>query len=125
MRFALKRSVGKETPLAGLAFRLPVWNRFRIPTRHLMEFTLAVAVLAGFGVAELQRLPAADRRRLVRNALALLAGLVLLALVWFAGMVASGLYTRHMPAPRRPHARRRAPPRRVQAQESDAPVPQP
>jgi hypothetical protein len=92
---------GKETPLGWITFQIPIWNRFRIPARHLMEFTFALAVLAGFGVAELQRRPPAERLRLARNAALFLAALLGVAVLWFAGMVASGLYTRHMPAPLR------------------------
>lgn len=95
---ALLLAFGKATPLGSLTFQIPVWNRFRIPTRHLMEFTLALAVLAGFGVAALQQCDAVERRRLVRRALIGLSAFVILAVIWFSGMVAFGLYTRHMPA---------------------------
>jgi hypothetical protein len=49
-------SVGDATPLAALTYRhLPGFNLFRIPGRHAFEFTFAVAVLSGLGVAAIAR----------------------------------------------------------------------
>jgi hypothetical protein len=42
-------ALGNLTPLASLAYHLPVINRFRAPARHLFEAAFAVSVLAGFG----------------------------------------------------------------------------
>lgn len=52
----LALSVGDALPLAGLTFHhLPGYNLFRIPGRHAFEFTFAVAVLSGLGIAALER----------------------------------------------------------------------
>ncbi|MFN7949634.1 MAG: YfhO family protein [Blastocatellia bacterium] len=49
-------SMGRYVPLLPqLIYRIPVLNGFRSPNRHWMEVTLAVAVLAGFGVEYLLR----------------------------------------------------------------------
>jgi hypothetical protein len=46
-------ALGPNTPLAAAMFHLPLYRRFRIPTRHFLEFGMAVSVLAGFGAAAL------------------------------------------------------------------------
>lgn len=52
----LALSVGDALPLAALTFHhLPVFNLFRIPGRHAFEFTFAVSVLSGLGIAALER----------------------------------------------------------------------
>jgi hypothetical protein len=48
-------SVGDATPLAKIMYRVPIYNRFRAPARHLIEITIALSVLAGFGVLSFQR----------------------------------------------------------------------
>lgn len=53
--FALLFALGGATPLAKMIYYLPVYNKFRVPARHLMEFVLALSVLAGLGVSALQR----------------------------------------------------------------------
>jgi|GEM_PF-6680463 len=47
--FSLVMVLGSYTPVYRLAYNIPLINNFRIPTRHWFEFSLAVAVLAGFG----------------------------------------------------------------------------
>ncbi len=42
---------GDATPLARLVYYVPILNSFRVPSRHFMEFTFAISVLAGLGVA--------------------------------------------------------------------------
>ncbi|HUQ34116.1 MAG TPA: YfhO family protein [Pyrinomonadaceae bacterium] len=46
---ALLLALGNLTPLASLAYHLPIVNRFRAPARHLFEAAFAVSVLAGIG----------------------------------------------------------------------------
>ena len=53
--FALLLALGGATPLAKIVYYLPVYNKFRVPARHLLEFVMALSVLAGLGVATLQR----------------------------------------------------------------------
>jgi hypothetical protein len=71
---ALLLSMGDATPLARLVFRLPYYNKFRAPSRHLFEFALAASVLAGYGVAAVRQ--RVDGARLLRRALACVAVLV-------------------------------------------------
>lgn len=50
---ALLLVFGDATPLAQLAYRLPVINLFRVPARHFFELAFATSVLASLGVAAL------------------------------------------------------------------------
>lgn len=93
---ALLLAFGDKTPLAWLAYQLPVVNKFRVPARHYMELTLAVAVLAALGVKALQTRAASSallRRTLLGAAVLVLACLaVVVALTgridaWAAGRV--------------------------------------
>lgn len=43
-------------PLQALLFRVPVYNLFRAPARHMQELHLALAVLAAYGWAERKRM---------------------------------------------------------------------
>jgi hypothetical protein len=45
--------LGSSTPVAGLAYYVPLYDRFRIVARHLVLFSFAMIVLSGFGVAAL------------------------------------------------------------------------
>jgi hypothetical protein len=65
---ALALSAGDALPLARLVFRLPAYDKFRVPARHLFELALAASALAGLGVAAIERRGA--RARIVRLALA-------------------------------------------------------
>lgn len=49
-------TLGTATPLAALAYHIPVVNLFRAPGRHFVEVALATSVLAGLGVAALERM---------------------------------------------------------------------
>jgi len=46
-------AMGSATPLARLIYQLPVLSQFRAPGRHVIEFTFAVSVLSGLGIATL------------------------------------------------------------------------
>jgi Bacterial membrane protein YfhO len=49
-------TLGDFTPFSWLIYHLiPVYNKFRVPSRHFIEMTLAVSVLSGMGVAAIQR----------------------------------------------------------------------
>jgi len=41
--------MGMNTPLYKLMYHIPLYNKFRIPTRNWFEFGLAFAILTGFG----------------------------------------------------------------------------
>jgi hypothetical protein len=75
---ALLLVLGDKTPLAGLAYCLPVVNKFRVPARHFMEVSLAVATLAALGVKAAQSGDAGGR--LITRVVIISAGLVLACL---------------------------------------------
>lgn len=69
---ALLLGAGDATPLARLAYELPVYDRFRIVARHLIFAAFALTALAGFGLA------AIDQGRASRRAVAVsIAGVLL------------------------------------------------
>jgi hypothetical protein len=85
---ALLLALGDRTPLAQLTYHLPVVNKFRVPARHLMELTLAVAVLAALGVRAVQEAHADGR--LIRRVVVASASVVLAclaAVMLFAGAI--------------------------------------
>ncbi len=94
---ALLFALGKETPLVWLSYHVPVLNKFRVPSRHFMEFGFAVAVLAALGVAALARSESAARMKAVRRGVLGVALLAAAALVTFAVLGALGAYTRNLP----------------------------
>jgi hypothetical protein len=53
--------LGINTPFHHLVFRIPVINSFRVPSRHALEWTFAVAVLAAYGWDALAHLIRARR----------------------------------------------------------------
>jgi hypothetical protein len=71
---------GNATPVAWIAFHVPLWNKFRIISRLLFIFSCSTAVLAGFALAEIQR-----RERSMRAIAATLGSLV--AIVGLAAIV--------------------------------------
>jgi hypothetical protein len=79
---ALLLSFGRFVPiLASAVFHIPVFGSFGVPSKHLLEFSVSMAVLSAFGLDGLirqLRLRAIDRR-LVFTAGAGVGGLVLLA----------------------------------------------
>ena len=75
---ALLLALGDRTPLAQLTYRLPVVNKFRVPARHFMEMSLAVAALAALGIRAAQ--DARSDGRLIRRVVAATAGVVLACL---------------------------------------------
>lgn len=54
---ALLLALGKNTPIYRIMYRVPVYNLFRVPARHLLELHFAVAVLSGIGLAAITRHP--------------------------------------------------------------------
>jgi uncharacterized membrane protein (DUF441 family) len=44
-------ALGAATPVGEIPYYFPVVNLFRVPSRHLVEFTFATSVLAGIGAA--------------------------------------------------------------------------
>lgn len=78
---ALLLALGDATPLARLAYFLPVNNRFRAPARHLIELTFAASVLAGLGLNAILRAKVTARlvwKTLLISVLMMLACLILM-----------------------------------------------
>ena len=73
--FAIVLVLGDATPVARLIYHVPVFNNFRAPARHLLEFTIAMSVLSGIGVAAIlkQKISSAFALRVI-----VLAGLAML-----------------------------------------------
>ena len=71
-------ALGESVPVVSdLSFVLPGWNRFRIPGRHLMELSLAVAALAAIGVSVLADRERSVRLRVIAGASALVAAFLM------------------------------------------------
>jgi Bacterial membrane protein YfhO len=51
--FAFLMALGDAGVVARLIYLVPVYNKFRAPSRHLMEFTMAVSVLTAIGASSL------------------------------------------------------------------------
>ncbi len=48
-------ALGGATFLSHWLYQVPVYNKFRAPGRHFVEMNFAISVLAGFGIAAIQR----------------------------------------------------------------------
>ena len=57
-------TLGNRTPLAAIAYYLPLLGKFRVPARHFMEFSLAVSILSGIGLDALLRRTVSAKRLL-------------------------------------------------------------
>lgn len=53
--FALCLGAGSLTPVARLAYYIPLYDKFRVSSRHLFLFAFGAATLASFGIAAIQR----------------------------------------------------------------------
>jgi len=71
---ALFLALGRYNPLYRIMYYIPVYNMFRAPARHCMEFSFAIAVLAGFGLRHVLAARDARTHRMLRG---LAIGLVL------------------------------------------------
>jgi hypothetical protein len=58
-------TLGDTTPLAKILFQLPVYNKFRVPARHFFEMSLAVSILAGFGILLIRHLIITEKQLLI------------------------------------------------------------
>ena len=95
-------ALGKTTPLAEIAYRVPGFNQFRAPARTAFQTTLALAVLAGFGIRAIVegRLNGMRMRRLWLRG-ALLFGAPVFAVLWFYPVLASHAAARGVALPPR------------------------
>jgi hypothetical protein len=79
-------ALGTSTPLVDVAYHIPLYSWFRNLSRHLFLFAFGASVLAGFGLAAVQRGEVSPRA--VRMAFAVVG----------TAMVAGALLTRGFPA---------------------------
>ncbi|HYO99314.1 MAG TPA: YfhO family protein [Pyrinomonadaceae bacterium] len=56
--------LGSNTPFHHVVFRVPVVNSFRVPSRHALEWTFALAVLSAYGWDALAALTRARRAKI-------------------------------------------------------------
>jgi len=88
---SLMLSLGPETPLAHVTFRIPLVRLLRVPSRHLWEWCFAMSVLMGFGIARVISASPEERRRIAR-----LGGLILCTSFAVAGTI-SWIYLMRTP----------------------------
>src|SRR5262245_41691160 len=76
--FSLLLALGSFMPLGihRLLYHVPIYNLFRSSYRHLFEFNLAVAALAGIGCSRLAQLESGALKRVLIQSLGLTAALV-------------------------------------------------
>ncbi|QLE59475.1 YfhO family protein [Nostoc sp. TCL26-01] len=77
--FTFLLTLGDVTPLANIMYHLPGYNKFRVPARHLIEMTLSLSVLAGYGVSAIQK--QVFSYRWIRKAILISTGLMLASLL--------------------------------------------
>jgi hypothetical protein len=75
---------GGDIFLGRMMYHVPLYNKFRAPARHFVEYSLAVSILAGLGIAAIQRRWAT--RRGIVQAMAASGALMLLSLISMALM---------------------------------------
>ncbi len=71
--------LGKYTPLNKLMYYIPIYNRFRYPTRNWFEFGLAFSILSGFGFDSFMKL----EKRKVRKIILVSIGILSTVLIGF------------------------------------------
>ena len=91
---SLALGAGDGLKLSEIAYRLPILGLFRAQGRHALEFTLAIAILAGYGAAAIRR--GAVTRRAAAAAVAAVGGAMAVVLVAVA--VLDGAFAREVVA---------------------------
>ena len=76
---ALILAFGGDIFLGRMMYHVPLYNKFRAPARHFVEYSLAVSVLAGFGIAAVQRRWVSNR--VILRAMMGSGGIMLLSLI--------------------------------------------
>src|SRR5262249_47390511 len=76
-------ALGTSTPLVNLAYYVPLYSWFRNLARHMFLFAFGASVLAGFGLAALQRREISPRA--LRIALVVVAGAVFFGALLIGG----------------------------------------
>ena len=76
--FSLFLALGSTMPFGihRLLYQTPIYNLFRSSYRHLFEFNLAIAALAGIGISHLAQMEAANLKRVLIKGLGLASALV-------------------------------------------------
>jgi hypothetical protein len=76
-------TLGPSTPLAWITYQIPVYNKFRILSRHSVELAMSVSVLAGLGISAVQQRLVNERylKRLILSSSVFMALMTLVALV--------------------------------------------
>ncbi|MFN2432558.1 MAG: YfhO family protein [Gemmatimonadota bacterium] len=87
---AVLLALGPSTPLAWLVHQVPVYNLFKVPARHFLELSFAVAVLAALGADAIARGASARLVRRVAAAGAAIFGIGLAAALLLGGTGAAG-----------------------------------
>lgn len=62
---SLVLATGSATPLPLLLYQVPILNKFRAQGRHILELSMAIAILAGYGIAALEQLDTKRRLRAI------------------------------------------------------------
>ena len=83
--FSLFLALGSYMPMGAhrLFYHAPIYNLFRSSYRHLFEFNLAVAALAGIGCGSLARLEGLNLKRVLTKSLGLASGLVVFTAILY------------------------------------------
>jgi hypothetical protein len=75
----LTLAFGRDSFLGRMLYHVPLYGKFRAPGRHFVEYSLAVSVLAGFGIAAIQRRWVSNR--VILRAMMGSGGIMLLSLI--------------------------------------------
>ncbi len=87
---AIVLMLGANTPLYRLVYQVPVLNHFRVPARHVFEWSFALSVLAAYGwdalnaVIGSRKEPASARRALVLALVVVTLSIVIGVMWWHA-----------------------------------------
>jgi hypothetical protein len=89
-------SLGRYVHVFAVLYLIPVYGTFRVPPRHLLLYSMAIAVLCGVGVSHLEGVSRELRRRVSRRAV-IVAPLVFSAAgLWIAVQLANGFWDEHL-----------------------------
>ena len=93
---ALLFSLGNHLHAFAPLYLVPIYNKFRIPPRHLLLFAFAIAVLAGCGLAQLTASSVDLRQRAARFVSLVVPSLFAVAALWVTLQLAIGFWDEHL-----------------------------
>jgi hypothetical protein len=93
---ALLFSLGRYLHAFAPLYLVPIYNKFRVPPRHLLLFSLAIAVLAGCGLARIEASSAEARLRGGRFVSFVVPSLFAVAVLWVTLQLASGYWDKSL-----------------------------